>query len=58
MAWGKIGQFLRRFSRDRVSRDAEVTDPMWDREVRNDNDWEYQAMRYTPLHGVTPGNHP
>ena len=56
MAWGKITQFFRVFSRDRVP-DMDL----WEREnfTRNLDGWEYQAMRcyYTPG-DRTPGNHP
>ena len=57
VAWGKVAQFLRVLSRNRVSRYAEVDPwPVPDLTARDDG-WEYQAMRYTPTQ-VIPGNHP
>lgn len=55
VAWGKVAQFLRVLSRNRVSRYAEYVDLNF---TERDNDgWEFQAMHYTPTR-VTPGNHP
>lgn len=62
VAWGKVKQFLKVFSR--------TPDVWWDEDIPNDG-WQYAAMHYNPhpVHGVyggdivmsdqvIPGNHP